>query len=177
MDERSARRNQETGCQPSAGKVLISGCLVFLLVVVERPFVRRHRRRSSADRRTAGPYIGVIHVGSPRSRSGAMSANESAVGRYCCKSPKLLGDNFPAIRRSDRRPPICVVSIMLPRSPVSLSQAMRSPTSLHETRVCSRRIFDHQCKKSFAPASAKTRHSPHDCDIPNRSERLSPQGL
>src|ERR1700730_8896478 len=41
--------------------------------------------------------------------------------RYCCKSPKLLGDNFLAIRRSDPRPPIFTVSITLPRSPVSLS--------------------------------------------------------
>src|SRR5438876_8959915 len=47
--------------------------------------------------------------------------------RYCCKSPKLPGDNFPAIRRSDRRPPICVVSITLPRSPVSLSSGDEVP--------------------------------------------------
>jgi hypothetical protein len=48
-------------------------------------------------------------------------------GRYCCKSPKLPGDNFPAVRRSDRRPPICVVSITLPRSPVSLSPGDEVP--------------------------------------------------
>jgi hypothetical protein len=48
-------------------------------------------------------------------------------GRYCCKSPKSPGDNFPAIRRSDRRPPICVVSITLPRSPVSLSSGDEVP--------------------------------------------------
>jgi hypothetical protein len=47
--------------------------------------------------------------------------------RYCCKSPKLPGDNFPAVRRSDRRPPICVVSITLPRSPVSLSSGDEVP--------------------------------------------------
>src|SRR3984893_13901030 len=47
--------------------------------------------------------------------------------RYCCKSPKLPGDNFPAIRRSDRRPPICVASITLPRSPVSLSSGDEVP--------------------------------------------------
>src|SRR6266487_432094 len=45
----------------------------------------------------------------------------------CCKSPKLPGDNFPAIRRSDRRPPICVASITLPRSPVSLSSGDEVP--------------------------------------------------
>src|SRR6516225_5925169 len=51
----------------------------------------------------------------------------SALCRYCCKSPKLPGDNFPAIRRSDRRPPIHVVSITLPRSPVSLSSGDEVP--------------------------------------------------
>src|SRR5215831_5582827 len=45
----------------------------------------------------------------------------------CCKSPKLPGDNSPAIRRSDRRPPICVVSITLPRSLVSLSSGDEVP--------------------------------------------------
>jgi hypothetical protein len=47
--------------------------------------------------------------------------------RYCCKSPKLARDNFPAIRRSDRRPPIWVVSITLSRSPVSLSSGDEVP--------------------------------------------------
>src|SRR6516165_2463364 len=51
----------------------------------------------------------------------------SACGRYCCKSPKLSGDNFPAVRRFDRRPPIYVVSITLPRSPVSLSSGDEVP--------------------------------------------------
>ncbi len=32
--------------------------------------------------------------------------------RYCCKSPKLPGANFPAITRSDLRPPICVVGLV-----------------------------------------------------------------
>jgi|SRR3984893_6299405 hypothetical protein len=49
------------------------------------------------------------------------TAAKDAKCRYCCKSPKLLGDNFLAIRRSDPRPPIFTVSITLPRSPVSLS--------------------------------------------------------
>jgi hypothetical protein len=47
--------------------------------------------------------------------------------RLCCKSPKLLGDIFPAIRRSDRRPPIRVASITLPGSPVSLSSGDEVP--------------------------------------------------
>src|SRR5215831_19778217 len=45
----------------------------------------------------------------------------SASGRYCCKSPKLPGANFPAVKKSDRRPPIDVASITLPGSPASFS--------------------------------------------------------
>src|SRR5262249_16730427 len=51
----------------------------------------------------------------------------SAPDRYCCKSPKLPDDKFPAKRRSDRRSPIYVVSITLPRSPVSLSSGDEVP--------------------------------------------------
>jgi hypothetical protein len=43
----------------------------------------------------------------------------TAPGRYCCKSPKLPGANFLAVKKSDRRPPIDVASITLPRSPVA----------------------------------------------------------
>jgi hypothetical protein len=49
------------------------------------------------------------------------AVHESGSGRYCCKSPKLPGINFPAVKKSDLRPPIDVASITLPRSPVSLS--------------------------------------------------------
>src|SRR4029077_3319520 len=45
----------------------------------------------------------------------------SESGRYCCKSPKLPGANFPAVKKSDRRPPIDVASITLPGSPASFS--------------------------------------------------------
>src|SRR5216684_2016978 len=56
-----------------------------------------------------------------------VAVHESAVGRLCCKSPKLAGDKFPAIRRTNRRPPICVVSITLPKSPVSSSSGDEVP--------------------------------------------------
>jgi hypothetical protein len=32
----------------------------------------------------------------------------TALGRYCCKSPKLPDANFLAVKKSDRRPPIAV---------------------------------------------------------------------
>src|SRR5262249_7514497 len=42
-------------------------------------------------------------------------------------SPKLVGDDFPAITQTNRRSPLCVVSITLPRSPVSLSSGDEVP--------------------------------------------------
>src|SRR6266540_3619890 len=97
----------------------------------------------------------------------------STFGRYCCKSPKSTGDNFPAIRRSDRRPPICVVSITLPRSPVSLSSGDEVPPHLY-TKVAStaRRIFDHQCKKTFATQSG-TDAKYHDVSYDGRYGGMS----
>jgi hypothetical protein len=55
----------------------------------------------------------------------------------------------------NRLPPTCVISITLPRSPVSLSSGDEVPPHLY-TKVAStaRRIFDHQCKKTLATISA-----------------------
>ena len=69
-----------------------------------------------------GPF--AIRVGMSRScqlRTCHRIGSRQLCARYCCKSPKLPGDNFPALRRYDRRPSICVASITLPRLPVSLS--------------------------------------------------------
>src|SRR3984893_11916003 len=40
--------------------------------------------------------------------------------QICCKRPKLPGANFLAVKKSDRRPPIDVAPITLPRPPASL---------------------------------------------------------
>src|SRR5262245_7216579 len=53
-------------------------------------------------------------------RIAARQRND-AMCRYCCKSPKLPGANFPAVKKSDRRPSIDVASIALPGSPASFS--------------------------------------------------------
>jgi hypothetical protein len=55
------------------------------------------------------------------------AVHESAVGRYCCKSRKLAGDNFPAATRSNRRSPNCIASIALARSLASLSSGDEVP--------------------------------------------------
>jgi hypothetical protein len=64
-----------------------------------------------------------------RAESGQNSGRlrRSALCRLCCKSPKLPGDKFPATRRTNRRPAICVASIALPKSPVSSSSGDEVP--------------------------------------------------
>jgi hypothetical protein len=56
----------------------------------------------------------------PRNRR---ASNPNVIGRCSTGS----SGQFPAIRRSDRRPPICVASITLPGSPVSLSSGDEVP--------------------------------------------------
>src|SRR5262249_7441757 len=56
-----------------------------------------------------------------------LKSAKAAVCRYCCKSPKLGGDNFPTIRRSNRRAPIFVASAALARSLTSLSSGHEVP--------------------------------------------------
>src|SRR5580704_17957222 len=57
----------------------------------------------------------------------SIALHESGCGRYCCKSPKLPGANFLAVKKSDRRPPIDVAPITLLRSPTSLSSGDEVP--------------------------------------------------
>src|SRR2546421_8500569 len=68
--------------------------------------------------------LGLLHLTHP---TLAVRVGTSCSCRYCCKSPKLPGDNFPAIRRSDRRLPICVPSSRHRGSPVSLSSGDEVP--------------------------------------------------
>src|SRR6266478_7867301 len=55
------------------------------------------------------------------------NSEPSTHGRLCCKSPKLPGDKFPATRRTNRRPAICVAAIALPKSPVNSSSGDEVP--------------------------------------------------
>src|ERR1700738_4308956 len=57
----------------------------------------------------------------------AARVSTSGSCRYCCKSPKLPGADFLAVKKSDRRPPIDVAPITLPRSPASLSSGNEVP--------------------------------------------------
>src|SRR6516165_5245330 len=57
----------------------------------------------------------------------ALHLHTAAIGRYCCKSLKLPSANFPAVKKSNRRPLIRVPSIVLPRSSASLSSGDEVP--------------------------------------------------
>src|ERR1700730_7163755 len=72
------------------------------------------------------PTLSACPLRSDRVRTFAPQRFD-AVCRYCCKSPKLPGANFLAVKKSDRRPPIDVASITLPRSPASLSSGDEVP--------------------------------------------------
>jgi hypothetical protein len=62
-------------------------------------------------------------------------------GRYCCKSPKLPGANFPAVKKSDRRPPIDVPQSRYRGRKRVFLRTMRSPTCLHGSRLYSQKKF------------------------------------
>jgi hypothetical protein len=85
----------------------------------------------SLHRRRAG--LNQVDDGSARywsnSRQSSILAGDwlSAFDRYCCKSPKLTGDNFLARRRSESRLLIEMAPGLLPKSPVSLSPGDEVP--------------------------------------------------
>jgi hypothetical protein len=107
---------------------------------------------------------GALSNGRPYSVPAFFAAvHMSPCGRFCCKSRKLPGDNFPAITRTNRRPPLCVASITLPRSPVSLSSGDEIP-----------HIFTRKSRLQpgeFLITSAKRllQQNRHKVDIPRRS--------
>src|SRR5260370_36068586 len=66
------------------------------------------------------------------------------------KSPKLPGANLPAVKKSDRRPPIDVASITLPRSPASLSAGNEVPHIFtRKSRVQPKEILITSAKRLF----------------------------
>src|ERR1700738_4453439 len=72
------------------------------------------------------PTLSACPLRSDRVRTFAPQRLDAAC-RYCCKSPKCPGANFLAVKKSDRRPPIDVAPITLPRSPASLSSGNEVP--------------------------------------------------
>jgi hypothetical protein len=73
---------------------------------------------------TSPPALGLLYLSHP-TLAARVSTSRSC--RYCCKSPKLPGANFLAVKKSDRRPPIDVAPITLPRSPASFSSGNEVP--------------------------------------------------
>jgi hypothetical protein len=131
--------------------------------------------RTAASR---GRIHGCTRIVSRKVRFFSLAPRAPSIhGRYCCKSPKLPGDNFPAIRRYDRRQPICVASITLPRSPVSLSSSDDPPHLFTKVASTARRIFSHQSKKTFATQSARRRHADVKCPRCAQIQQQKPQDI
>jgi hypothetical protein len=99
----------------------------------------------------------MVQIGRGQALTSPKMQTLDTLCRYCCKSPKLPGANFPAARQSDPRPSIDIASITFPRSPVSLSLGDGPPHLYTKVASTARRIFGHQCKKTFATKSATSR--------------------
>jgi hypothetical protein len=113
-------------------------------------------------------------------RTLVMRTGVSGLCRYCCKSPKLPGANFLAVKKSDRRPPIDVASITLRRSPVSLSSGDEVPHIFtRKSRLRPKEFLIASAKRLLqqnrpqadicsaaikAFAEARFTRSPHHCD-------------
>src|SRR6516165_10765516 len=82
-----------------------------------RAYQSKARPSDAVRERKAGPF-GLMSASTSCGHTAPLTF--AALCRYCCKSRKLPGDNFPAESRYVRRPPIFVASVPLPRSPVSL---------------------------------------------------------
>ncbi len=122
------------------------------------PDAAAHRSRLPARRCADPPAHVAMTMQSLLSPAADMPPHWlwAAMCRLCCKSLKTPGDKFPARRQNKPRSLIDVASGRLPKSPVSLSPGDEVPHMYSKGACTARRIFDHQCKKTFATLSAKT---------------------
>src|SRR5215468_12136649 len=76
----------------------------------------------------------------------------SAIGRLCCKSRKLQGHEFFAKTLTEKKSPIRIASIALPKSPVSLARGDEVPhiftrkphlRPLEFLITCAKRLLQH----------------------------------
>src|SRR5262245_30212471 len=96
------------------------------------------------------------------------NSEPSTHGRYCCKSPKLPGANFPPVKKTERRPPIDVASITLPGSPASFSSddevphifTWKSPVQPKEILIASAKRLLQQNLPGTAVSNRSKRSSP-----------------
>jgi hypothetical protein len=96
--------------------------------------------------------LGLLDLSQPKL---AVPIGTAGSRRYCCKSPKLPGANFPAARQSNPRPSIDIALITLPRSSVNLSSGdevpriftRKSRLQLGELSIaCAKRLLQQQLR-------------------------------
>jgi hypothetical protein len=96
----------------------------------------------------------------PRQRKPARQTTLTAQGRYCCKGRKSWGKKFSAKGRRARRPSICVLSIALLRSPMSLPSGNEVPRIFaRKSRLQPREILI-SMQKDFCNNIGQKRSSP-----------------
>ena len=95
----------------------------------------------------------------PNSRHSIAVQRNDAKCRYCCKSPKLTGDNFPARKRSKSRSLIDMAPGSLPKSPVNLSPSDEVP------HVCTRKSHPRLGKNVTDSAKRLLQHNLPIADI------------
>jgi hypothetical protein len=105
----------------------------------------------------------------PRLLRGCGHPDRAAMCRYCCKSPKLPGANFLAVKKSDRRPPIDVPSTTLPRPPASLISTSRHYERAWEAAPNKR---ESGLMKGSLEEMSDLRHIPNFLRIVNWSEHM-----
>jgi hypothetical protein len=91
----------------------------------------------------------------------------SAMCRFCCKSPKLPGDIFPARRQTNPRSLIDIASGSLPKPPVSLSSGDEVP------HMSTRKPRLQPGKFSIRGAKRLLQHNLPAADIPSHETTLS----
>src|SRR4249920_2490688 len=83
----------------------------------------------------------------------------SASGVIVLQKSKVAGSDFLAKTRNGKQSTIRIISIALPKLPVSFARGDEVPSHLYaKAAPVARRIFDHQCKTTFATQSANSRH-------------------
>jgi hypothetical protein len=102
--------------------------------------------------------VSIFRLDYPQEQTSSRHFSTPEKCRYCCKSPKLPGANFPAVKKStDDRRSMWPQSRYRGRQRVFL-RTMRSPHIYTEVACTAKRNFDRECKKTFATKSARKRH-------------------
>ena len=105
------------------------------------PLAGTRAYQNPPDRGSALPRRSIAVRFTSMSRSAAMNRGSRSC-RYCCKSPKLPGANFSAVKKiQPTTASRCGLNHVTEVASEFIFRRMRSPTSLHESRAYSQKKF------------------------------------